>query len=63
MGWQSHPFMFHGHPALESQIVMTQPGLCPVYYHLAPSPPMEVHSGTQAPAPGPAFSRSLVLVS
>lgn len=55
--------MFHGHPAQNPRLSMTQPGLSPTYNNLAPPPPVVAHSGTQASEPSPAFSKSIVLIS
>lgn len=55
--------MFRGRPAWNIRFSMTRPGLRPTYNPLAPSPCVEAVSGTKAPAPGSACSKSIVLIS
>lgn len=55
--------MFRGRPAWNIRFSMIQPGLRPTYNHLAPSACVEALCGSKTPAPGPAFSKSIVLIS
>ena len=55
--------MFRGRPPWNIRFSMTQPGLHPTYNPLAPSSCVEAISGTKTPAPGSAFSKSIVLIS